>query len=374
MNKPSASPSLVRLLGLGLTPGKLRGLQRISNPNGTLTMVATDQNSSMISMINDALKKRGEKRAATFEEVVEAKIDLARALGPHASGLLVDAYYGAWNTVGSLSMPRDTGLLVRVEKSGGPKNDQGAPIGEIEPGWSVGKIKRMGADAVKLLAQYEPDEPDSAEKQFTLIERVYDECRKHDILLLLETVSFPFKQNGQAEDKKSASYLARKPQTVIDSARHLSRFCDIYKAEFPGTFGAQMDAELQDNLLKLDAASERPWVLLSAGVDYPDYKKQVEMAMKAGASGVLGGRAFWKEYFTIEKLDERHAWARKEAAGRVKETDEIVRSRGKPWFARYGLSLEQIGSLRAVEGWHFRYGGGPAADSARGPVSAGDVY
>ena len=39
-------------------------------------------------------------------------------------------------------------------------------------------------------------------------------------------------------------------------------------------------------------------MLLSAGVDYPEYKKQVEMAMKAGASGVLGGRAFWKEYFT----------------------------------------------------------------------------
>src|SRR5262249_32808929 len=42
--------SVTRLLGLGLTPGKLRGLQRISNPTGTLTMVATDQNSSMISM------------------------------------------------------------------------------------------------------------------------------------------------------------------------------------------------------------------------------------------------------------------------------------------------------------------------------------
>lgn len=55
----SNSPiSVTRLLGLGLTPGKLRGLQRISNDNGTLTMVATDQNSSMISMIRDSLKKK----------------------------------------------------------------------------------------------------------------------------------------------------------------------------------------------------------------------------------------------------------------------------------------------------------------------------
>jgi tagatose 1,6-diphosphate aldolase len=96
--------------------------------------------------------------------------------------------------------------------------------------------------------------------------------------------------------------------------------------------------------------------------------------MKAGASGILGGRAFWKEYFTIDKPDERQAWARKEAAGRVKETDEIVRSRGKPWFARYGLTLEEIGNLRAVEGWHIRYGGGSAVETKRGQVGAEDVY
>ncbi len=34
---------VTRFLGLGLTPGKLRGLQRVSNANGTLTMVALDK-------------------------------------------------------------------------------------------------------------------------------------------------------------------------------------------------------------------------------------------------------------------------------------------------------------------------------------------
>ena len=38
------------LLGKELTPGKLRGLQRISNSGGTLTMLALDQNSSVIEM------------------------------------------------------------------------------------------------------------------------------------------------------------------------------------------------------------------------------------------------------------------------------------------------------------------------------------
>src|ERR1700738_2812319 len=87
------------LLGKGLTPGKLRGLQRISNPNGTLTMLALDQNSSMIEMAQKALKAEGQDRAPTYEEIVEAKLDMARQMAPAASALLIDAYYGAWPVV-----------------------------------------------------------------------------------------------------------------------------------------------------------------------------------------------------------------------------------------------------------------------------------
>lgn len=364
-----SSLGVTRLLGLGLTPGKLRGLQRISNANGTLTMVALDQNNSMISMIKDSLKKKGEGREPTFEELVEAKVHLARTLSPAGSAVLVDAYYGVWNTVVSFSLPRDVGLLVRVEKSGGDKNPRGAPLGAIEPGWGVAKIKRIGADAVKLLAQFEPTEPASAEHQFSLIKQVYDECQKHDILLLLETVAFPF--DGEKKDAKS--FLDRKAQTVIESARQLSRFCDIYKAEFPGTFKHETDGQLQENLGKLNAASERPWVLLSAGVDFPDYKRQVEMAMRAGASGVLGGRAFWKEYFLQDGFQARDQFARGECVARIRQIDEIVKGQAKAWYARYGLTMDDLQTARATENWHFRYGGERAAGGTARGVE-GEVY
>ncbi len=361
---------VTRLLGLGLTPGKLRALQRISNPNGTLTMVALDQNSSMISMIKDSLKRKAEDREPTYDEIVEAKVSLARALAPRASAVLVDAYYGAWNTVASFTLPRDVGLLVRVEKSGGDKNRHGAPLGEIEPGWSVAKIKRMGADAVKLLAQFEPGERESAEHQFALIEQVYQDCLRYDILMLLETVAFPF----DGEKKDSKSFLDRKAETVIESARQLSRFCDVYKAEFPGNLGRESDGQLQENLAKLNEASERPWVLLSAGVDFPQYKKQVEMAMQEGASGVLGGRAFWKEYFLQEGPQAREQFAHKEAADRVRQVDEIVRKSASPWYCRYSLNIEQLHSVRVAENWHFRYGGRQPAVDRPTVIAEGDVY
>src|SRR6516162_9165617 len=184
--------SVTRLLGLGLTPGKLRGLQRISNANGTLTMVATDQNSSMISMMKKATGKE-----PAYAEIADAKVMLSRALSPHCSGLLVDGYYGYWSTVAAGAVPASTGLLIRVEKSGADKNAAGAPCGEVEQGWGVGKIKRCGADAVKLLAQFEPDELDSAERNFEFTRQMYEQCIEHDILFLLEPIHFPY--NGEKD-------------------------------------------------------------------------------------------------------------------------------------------------------------------------------
>src|SRR3954452_22643121 len=118
MSSTCGRTSVTRLLGLVLTPGKLRVLQRISNPNGTLSMVATDQNSSMIGMIKDSLKKKGQDREPTYDEIVEAKVTLPRALAPQCSGILVDGYYGYWNSFASFAIPPATGVLVRVEKSG----------------------------------------------------------------------------------------------------------------------------------------------------------------------------------------------------------------------------------------------------------------
>src|SRR4030095_11982813 len=139
---------------------------------------------------------------------------------PHCSGLLVDGYYGYWSTVAAHAVPASTGLLIRVEKSGAEKNKAGAPCGEVEPGWGVAKIKRCGADAVKLLAQVEPGEPDSAERNFELTRRVYDECIEHDILFLLEPIHFPY--NGEKDGAESQ--VKRKASTVIESAKDLSRY------------------------------------------------------------------------------------------------------------------------------------------------------
>lgn len=361
------------LLARGLTPGKLRGLQRISNANGTLTMLALDQNSSMIDMATKALKAQGQDRKPTFDEVVEAKLDICRQMAPAASGVLLDAYYGAWPAIASFAIPADKGMLVRFEQSGTPKNAQGGYLGQVEPGWSVEKIKLMGGDALKLLAQFEPWERGSAEHQLAFLQHVYEECKRLDLLMLLEPISYPY----GGETKTDPRYLARKAETVIETARQLSRYCDVYKTEFPGTLGVESEGQLIDNLQALSESSERPWVLLSAGVDYPLYKQQVEMAVEAGCAGVLGGRAFWKEYFEQTSAAARTRFAATTGRERVAEVDAIVQERATPWFAEYGFTREELEGIRPAEGWHVRYASpasGVLAGGARSGQQAGEVY
>ena len=57
-------------------------------------MLALDQNSSVIEMAATALAERGLLRQPTYDEIVDAKLDIMRNLAPAASGVLIDAYYG----------------------------------------------------------------------------------------------------------------------------------------------------------------------------------------------------------------------------------------------------------------------------------------
>jgi len=56
----------------------------------------------------------------------------------------------------------------------------------------------------------------------------------------------------------------------------------------------------------------------------------------------------------------------------VRESDAIVKS-GTPWFAKYGLTMDDLGGIRATEGWHARYGGGTAGGPA-GKIDPNAVY
>src|SRR6185436_19899041 len=115
--------------------------------------------------------------------------------------VLLDVNFGARQALNSFALPKSVGLIVRSEAT----KDAGIPS-EYEPGWSVEKIKRMGASAVKLLVYLDTEDAANVKAQIAFVEKVSVACRANDILLMTEELSFPRK----GEDKSSPAYKARK--------------------------------------------------------------------------------------------------------------------------------------------------------------------
>ena len=146
-----------------------------------------------------------------------------------------------------------------------------------------------------------------------------------------------------------------KPGLVIETAREITALpIDVLKAEFPADIDFEPDkARLLKLCQELNEASRLPWVLLSAGVDFERFKKQVEIACRAGASGFLAGRALWQEAPQIRSRTERIRFLETVAAQRLRQLAEIADAYGTPWFAKLGVQNGQFDPV--AEGWYQNY-------------------
>jgi tagatose 1,6-diphosphate aldolase len=330
---------------MNISIGKLRGLQQLADSSGMMTMCAIDHRGAL----KRALKEKN-PAAVSYRDIVDFKLDLCQGLGPFASAILLDPEYGAAQAITAGLLPGPKGLLISMEKTG-YAGDSTARVTELLRDWNVKKARRMGASAVKLLVYFRPDLKDVASKQLDLVARLADECIDEDMPFLVEPVSYPI-----GEDERSPKRFAEmKPSLVTETARLMTALpIDVLKAEFPADIRFEQDeARLLKLCQQLDEASRLPWVLLSAGVDFGSFKKQVEIACKAGASGFLAGRALWQEGAQIPSREERMAFFQNTAAPRLKELTKIADSYGRPWYFKLGTKNGRFAPV--ARGWYRRY-------------------
>jgi tagatose 1,6-diphosphate aldolase len=288
--------------------------------------------------------------AVSYQDMIDFKLDLCRAMVPFASAILLDPIYGAGQAIAAGVLPGHTGLLVSMEKTG-YSGERTARITKLVPNWSVKKVKKMGASAVKLLIYFRPDLKDVASRQLDLVARLADQCIEEDIPFLVEPVSYPV-ESGKAYPQK---FARMKPELVIETARQITALpIDVLKAEFPADLGYEKDdKKLLEFCCELNQASRLPWVLLSAGLNFELFKKEVEIASKAGASGFLAGRALWQEGVHIRSRAERMIFFKTTAASRLKELAEIAGKYGKPWYFKMGAENGEFAAV--AEDWHKGY-------------------
>lgn len=329
-------------MDINLTVGKMRGLQQIADENGRFIMTAMDHRGSLEKSLC------GTSGDDCYRLMTEFKTDLCRALAPASSAVLLDPIYGAAQAISRGALPGDTGLLVSVEATG-YEGDKTARVTRLLDGWGVEKIKRLGASAVKMLVYFRPDSGDLARRQLTTVEKTALECRKYDIPFLVEPVSYPL--DGEAAE----DYGAKKTEIVTATAEKMTALpIDVLKAEFPADMKLIMnDDALLDACRALDTASRTPWVILSAGADFDVFRRQVELACRAGASGFLGGRAIWQEAVEINDRTERRRFFETTGLERLEELIRLTRLYGRPWQEKQGALKGAKAPLDA--GWYRSY-------------------
>ena len=309
-----------------LSIGKTRGLQQLANERGILGMCALDHRGSLMRMLNE--KHPGD---VSYQAMVEFKLDLCEILAPHASAILLDPVYGAAKAIAAGVLSTDTGLLVSLEATG-YSGEAEARVTDILTDWSVGKIKKMGATGVKLLLYYRPD-VDVAARQLSIVRQVADDCLSMDIPFVLEPVSYKV---GRAEADPQ-SFAAVKPRLVIETAKEVTALSiDVLKAEFPADLRYEKShSRLLDLCHQLDEASQVPWVILSGGVNFDLFYRQVEVACQAGASGFLAGRALWQEATQIMSRRERLKFLEATVVERLKALSNLANIHGAAWHTKF---------------------------------------
>ncbi|MGB2895705.1 MAG: tagatose 1,6-diphosphate aldolase [Anaerolineales bacterium] len=325
-----------------LTIGKRRGLVSTSTAEGLFTILAFDHRQSFEKMLGAT-----PAIPIPYSEIAGAKLDVISQLADQASAILLDPLYGAAQAIANDVLPAQTGLLVAVEETG-YSGEPSARTSSLLPDWGVEKIKRMGADAVKLLIYYHPDAGPVAEGQELLVKEIAQACRLHDIALFLEVVSYSI---NPSIEKASEAFAKIKPELITRTAAKLSNLdVDVLKLEFP--VDAQHDKN-EDNWYAaceaITKVAECPWTLLSAGVDFSTFANQVRIACMAGASGYIAGRTVWKEGISMDPAN-RKKWLKLVAIKRLNELQQIALELGRPWQVHYPRDTAHL-----YENWYREY-------------------
>lgn len=286
-------------------------LDLLARPSGGFAMVAMDQRESLRQMYAAATGERvGDEVLTSF------KLAVAREVGPYGSGFLIDQDYGFEQVAAEGVVPG--GLIVAVDSlrqdPDGPVEDTG-----IDERVDLAAARAAGAVAAKLLLIWRDDE--ERERRLETAAEFVRRCAAAGLLSVLEGVAKPAAEETRFDG----------PAAIREAARELAGLRpSLYKAQVP-LGGAAPEEKLLEECALLDEVIPVPWVVLSQGVERDDFPASVRAACRAGASGMLAGRAIWSDVVGEPDLA---AQLRARSVPRLRSLAAIVDEYARPWNAR----------------------------------------
>ena len=216
------------------------------------------------------------------QEITDLKIEMVSAIAPEATGVMLEPEYSIPQVLVAGAVPAGMGFTAALESQGYLGNPESGPTTLLD-GWSVEQAKASGASCAKLLLPYRPDRP-LAKAQEKVGREVVAECNRVGIPVVLEPLFYGL------EDP------ALRPKVVLETARRFAGLGpDLLKLPFPIDPSDPDEDHWFAACRAISEIASMPWVLLSGGGSFETYAKQVEIAVKAGGSGYMVGRALWGE-------------------------------------------------------------------------------
>ena len=335
-----------------MSEAKQERLRRLSNSNGVIGALAIDQRRSLRRLIAGAA-------GVSFDQIPDSdliafKTAVAEVLSPHATAILLDTEYGF-----TAAKKRDSscGLLLAYEMDG-YENPRPYRMPALMPEVSVQRLMEAGADGVKLLLHFSPDDPAEANTQkFAVVERIGNECAAVGLPFFLEPLLYepsqPLVQSSLSPERSQEhafAFARRKPPLVVDLMREFSREryrVDILKVEFPvvaaliegsATFTGRAAYTVDEALAwyrRADKAAGKPYIYLSAGVSSAEFLESLRLATVANSrfSGVLCGRANWQEgapAFARGGISAFTEWLQTQGVANMQAVNKAI-ARATPW-------------------------------------------
>lgn len=291
----------------GMTTAERRGYQQICGKNGLMMVVACDQRGGMRKVLADT----PEAQAAIDEAALGVvKAGIVQHLANKASCVLLDAVCAVPDVVDQGVLGRDTGLLIGLDASGWDTDAKGYRISKPVPGVTARRVRELGGTGAKLMVYLRPDRPEASTVNLDIIRDCIADFAAEDLLLVVEILTY------QLEGESDADYAAAFPGLIVESARiSVDLGSKVLKLPYPGT--PEACAEITA------LCGDIPWAVLSAGVDHSTFIGQVETAMQNGASGVIAGRALWKDCISLDS-DTRREKLESIANARLREIQKVL--------------------------------------------------
>lgn len=290
-----------------MTTAEARGYQQICDPGGAMMVIAADQRGGMRKIMAKSLSEEAD---ITDAMLGETKADITRYLASQASCILLDPVCAVPRVVDDAVLARDTALLIGLDASGFDTTAEGHRLSRLVPGIDARRVRALGGTGGKIMVYLRGDRPEANTANIEILRRCIEDFGKEDLLLVVEFLTYEVP--GETKDE----YKARFPGLIeAGTCICLDLGSKVLKLPYPG------NAESCARITAL--CGTVPWAVLSAGVDNDTFLGQVETAMANGASGVIAGRALWKDCISLDRSVTRDRLVNL-AVPRLRQIQEIV--------------------------------------------------